>query len=305
MQVIITDGWCLKGRTLYLSGAKLGLGVGFCILISSLVFAGFLYLGSKKWRAVGTEPSGGQEARVIRENLEVMARKMGELSAKLAQVEALADRVSGLAGLNPADAKASGRGGPLVSLNSLEPSVLTSALAAMSQRTDQQQDVMTVLESRLLSDKLRKLMQPTQWPIVGHGLGSRFGWRPDPFTGQSALHTGLDFPADIGTPIVAAAGGLVVAQDFHPAYGNLLEIDHGNDIITRYAHLSRYLVKKGDLIRRGQPIAEVGTTGRSTGAHLHFEVLVQGAYQNPELFLKLGQTPVPPPLPLTAHAMPR
>jgi murein DD-endopeptidase MepM/ murein hydrolase activator NlpD len=115
-----------------------------------------------------------------------------------------------------------------------------------------------------------------------------FGWRIDPFTGRSALHTGLDYQAGHGTPILAAAGGVVVTQEYHPAYGNMVEIDHGNDLITRYAHASKTLVKKGDLIKRGQKIAEVGTTGRSTGAHLHFEVLVQGIPQDPQKFLAAG-----------------
>jgi murein DD-endopeptidase MepM/ murein hydrolase activator NlpD len=103
------------------------------------------------------------------------------------------------------------------------------------------------------------------------------------------LHTGLDFPASHGTPILAAAGGVVVTQEYHSAYGNMVEIDHGNDLITRYAHASRALVKKGDLVKRGQKIAEVGSTGRSTGSHLHFEVLVQGVFQDPQKFLYAGQ----------------
>jgi murein DD-endopeptidase MepM/ murein hydrolase activator NlpD len=103
------------------------------------------------------------------------------------------------------------------------------------------------------------------------------------------LHTGLDFSADPGTPILSAAGGVVVTQEYHAAYGNMIEIDHGNDLVSRYAHASRVFVKKGDLVRRGQKIAEVGTTGRSTGSHLHFEVLVQGVQQDPQKFLQAGQ----------------
>jgi murein DD-endopeptidase MepM/ murein hydrolase activator NlpD len=145
------------------------------------------------------------------------------------------------------------------------------------------------MESRLFDQKIKKLMLPTQQPVVGGILGSPFGWRIDPINGQSALHTGLDFPAAVGTPILAAAGGVVVVQQYHPDYGNMIEIDHGNDLITRYAHASKVLVKKGDLIKRGQKIAEVGTTGRSTGAHLHFEVMVQGVSQDPQKFLMAGK----------------
>jgi len=130
---------------------------------------------------------------------------------------------------------------------------------------------------------------PTEEPVQGGRVGSPFGYRIDPFTGHSALHTGLDFPADIGTPILAAAGGMVVVQEFHPAYGNMIEIDHGNDLITRYAHASVVVVKKGDIVKRGQLVAKVGTTGRSTGPHLHFEVLVSGVPQDPRPFLNAGE----------------
>jgi murein DD-endopeptidase MepM/ murein hydrolase activator NlpD len=102
------------------------------------------------------------------------------------------------------------------------------------------------------------------------------------------LHTGLDFPAEAGTLVHAAAGGVVLLTEFHPEYGKLVELDHGNGLVTRYAHNAKVLVKVGDLIKRGQVISEVGTSGRSTGAHLHFEVLVDGVPQNPAKFLAGG-----------------
>jgi murein DD-endopeptidase MepM/ murein hydrolase activator NlpD len=132
---------------------------------------------------------------------------------------------------------------------------------------------------------------PSSAPVEGP-VGSGFGFRSDPFTGRTALHTGLDFPAEVGTPIVAAAGGVVLSAGPHPQYGQMVEVDHGNGLVTRYAHTSKMLVKQGDFIRRGQKIAEVGNTGRSTGPHLHFEVLVEGVQQNPAKFLQgKGQAP--------------
>jgi len=166
---------------------------------------------------------------------------------------------------------------------------LKTTLSEMDRLADQRTDLMTVIESRLFEQKIKKMMVPTQLPVQTGNLGSYFGWRIDPITGQSALHTGLDFSAETGTSIYSAAGGVVVTQEFHPQYGNMVEIDHGNDLISRYAHASKVLVKKGDLIKRGQKIAEVGTTGRSTGPHLHFEVLVQGVPQDPQKFLKTGR----------------
>ena len=182
-----------------------------------------------------------------------------------------------------------GSGGALVGSRSLTMEELQATLADLDKITDQRVDLMTLMESRLFDQKIKKLMLPTQQPVVGGILGSSFGWRIDPLNGHSALHTGLDFPASNGTPILAAAGGVVVAQEYHPAYGNMVEIDHGNDLVTRYAHASSVLVKKGDLVKRGQKIAEVGSTGRSTGSHLHFEVLVQGVFQDPQKFLTAGQ----------------
>jgi murein DD-endopeptidase MepM/ murein hydrolase activator NlpD len=160
----------------------------------------------------------------------------------------------------------------------------------LEQLTHQRTDLLTVLESRLFDRKMQNLRIPTQRPVTDGDIGSSFGWRLDPFTGRSALHTGLDFAAPVSTPILAAAGGVVVTQELHPEYGNMVEIDHGNQLITRYAHASKVWVKVGDLIKRGQKIAEVGTSGRSTGSHLHFEVLVHGIPQDPQKFL--NQSPL-------------
>jgi hypothetical protein len=212
------------------------------------------------------------------------------MQAKLLQLESLGERVSGLAGVNPADIKAKpGQGGALVLGRDLSMLELQATLNDLDRVANQRADVMTVIESRLFEQKVKKMMVPTQAPVVSANLGSSFGWRIDPITGLSALHTGLDFPAEPGTPIFSAAGGVVVTQEFHAQYGNMIEIDHGNDLVSRYAHASKVFVKKGDLIKRGQKIAEVGTTGRSTGPHLHFEVLVQGVPQDPQKFLNAGR----------------
>jgi murein DD-endopeptidase MepM/ murein hydrolase activator NlpD len=215
------------------------------------------------------------------------------MQARMVQLEALGERVSGLAGVNPSELKVTpGRGGALVSGRSLTLEELQATLADLDRLTEHRSDLMTVMESQLFDQKIRKMMVPTQQPVQNSHLGSAFGWRIDPFTGRSALHTGLDFQADPGTAILAAAG----TQEVHPQDGNMVEIDHGNDLITRYAHASRVWVKKGDLIKRGQKVADVGTTGRSTGPHLHFEVLVQGVPQDPQKFLAAGQNLASPQL---------
>jgi murein DD-endopeptidase MepM/ murein hydrolase activator NlpD len=143
-----------------------------------------------------------------------------------------------------------------------------------------------VLEGLLMQDSANHRFLPTRLPIVDSWYSSNFGYRIDPFTGQHAFHDGVDFPASAGTPIVAAASGKVVFADVHPEYGKLVEIDHGNGLVTRYAHASRVIVRPGDLVLAGQRIATVGSTGRSTGPHLHFEIRLKGVAQNPARFLE-------------------
>lgn len=301
MHLIITDAWLAKSRAIYLSGTKLvvaGFVASFALMLVAAGLYHWVFLkGAREgWPVIGSlvklmvKDEFDQRDRFMRENLDVMAKRLGEMQAKMMQLEALGERVSGLAGVSPAEIKSTmGSGGALVGSRSLTMEELQATLADLDKLTDQRVDLMTVMESRLFDQKIKKLMVPTQQPVAGGILGSSFGWRIDPLNGRSALHTGLDFPSEPGTPIVAAAGGIVVTQEYHPAYGNMVEIDHGNDLITRYAHSSKVLVKKGDLIKRGQKIAEVGTTGRSTGPHLHFEVLVQGVFQDPQKFLMAGR----------------
>ncbi|MEQ1536360.1 MAG: M23 family metallopeptidase [Burkholderiaceae bacterium] len=303
MHLIITDAWMAKSKAMHLSGTKLflaGLLSALCLMLVSVGLYHWVFLTAARegWPIVGSlvklvaKDDSVQRERFLRENLDAMAKKVGEMQAKLLQLDALGERVSGLAGLPVTDTKRAGSGGALVSARPLSMDELQKALNDLEAHTGQRVDMLTVVESRLFDLKIKKLLIPTQHPVASGNLGSSFGWRIDPINGGSALHSGLDFQASTGTPIVAAAGGVVVTQEYHPAYGNMVEIDHGNDLITRYAHASQVFVKKGDLIKRGKKIAEVGTTGRSTGPHLHFEVLVQGVPQDPQKFLTAGQAMV-------------
>lgn len=301
MQMIITDAWMAKSRAIHLSGAKLlasllALSVALIVVSAGLYHWVFLKGAREGWPVIGTlvklviKDEVAQRDRYLRENIEVMAKKLGEMQAKMLQLESLGERVSGLAGVNPADIKLKpGQGGMLIPGRDLTLDELQATLTELDLMANQRTDLMTVIESRLFEQKIKKMMVPTQAPVQSANLGSTFGWRIDPITGRSALHTGLDFPAEPGTPIYSAAGGVVVAQEFHTQYGNMIEIEHGNDLISRYAHASHVFVKKGDLIKRGQKIAEVGNSGRSTGPHLHFEVLVQGVPQDPQKFLNAGR----------------
>jgi murein DD-endopeptidase MepM/ murein hydrolase activator NlpD len=304
MQLIITDPRLSRSYVLQTSPSGVALALaGFFIavtLVSAVIYHWILLKGAREgWPVISqvmrlvVKDEFDQRDRYVRENIEVLAKRMGEMQAKLMQMESLAERVSGLAGLDPAQVRTTpGRGGALVAGRNMNLQDLQNVMDHIEVDTSARNDLMTAIESRLFEQKIKKLMIPTQIPVPEVSTGSGFGWRIDPFTGMSALHQGLDFPAPVGTTVLSAAGGVVVTQEVQPNYGLVIELDHGNDVLTRYAHLSRTFVKKGDLIKRGQKMAEVGNTGRSTGPHLHFEVLVRGVAQDPQKFLAMGRAGV-------------
>jgi murein DD-endopeptidase MepM/ murein hydrolase activator NlpD len=313
MQVLVTHSNMRDSRLFHVNALQIGLASAVLLLLVTLLAAAAYHLVVLKaaregWpvfsqlvQVVGRDDVAQRE-RYLRENLDAMARKVGDMQAKLVQLEAMGDRVSGLAGIRPQElrqlvkpaavVREPGAGGPFVpasaalGLPTLE--TLDQLVTELQVQADQRTDVFTLVESRLFEKRLAALMVPTSRPVDGP-IGSKFGFRSDPFSGRAALHTGLDFPADPGTPIHAAAGGVVLQVEHHPQYGLMVELDHGRGLITRYAHASKSLVNSGDLVKRGQPIAQVGTSGRSTGPHLHFEVLVEGVQQDPGKFLALAE----------------
>ena len=308
MQIMITHGSMARTRVLHfnrlqLAGILAGLVVMLLLLSGTIYHVIFLKAAREGWPVVSqivrlvVRDEFAQRDRFMRENLDAMAEKVGEMQAKLIKLEAIGERVSGLAGVKPEELKQiapaslrGGQGGPFVAARTPSLDQLNGMVSSLDEAAEQSNDLFTMIESRLFENRLAALMVPNSPPIDG-AVGSGFGFRTDPFSGRAALHTGLDFPGDVGEPIRAAAGGVVRSADFHSAYGNLLEIDHGNGLTTRYAHASKILVKAGDLVKRGQVVAQVGTTGRSTGPHLHFEVMVEGVLQNPAKFLA-GKVPV-------------
>lgn len=326
MQIMITHDVSARVRVLQLSRwqlAVLALGLVFVLMLTSGAVYHWFFLKAARegWPVVSSvvkwvvRDEIAQRDRFMRENLDAIAQKVGEVQAKLVRLEAVSERVSGLAGVKPEElrllqqpavgapaprggrsgsggtaAPVGGRGGAYFPLRSPTLEELNDAVAGLDGLSDLHADVFTLIESRLFEERMRGLMVPSATPVDGP-VGSGFGFRSDPITGRTALHTGLDFPAEPGTPIRAAAGGVVLELGVHPEYGQTLELDHGNQLTTLYAHLRRALVKPGDIVRRGQVIAEVGNTGRSTGPHLHFEVLLQGVPQNPARFLAVQPAP--------------
>jgi murein DD-endopeptidase MepM/ murein hydrolase activator NlpD len=227
----------------------------------------------------------------LRQNLNAMAVKLGQMQAQLTRLDALGERLSSLAGFKPQEfrfSEAPGRGGAVSSMaqKDISLSEFSQKLDQLSKEMETRTDYMGILESQLFDARIKKKLIPTIPPVDGGWNASSFGWRIDPFTGMQAMHEGIDFLAEPGTPVFAAAGGVVAFAEMHHQYGNMVEIDHGNEFTTRYAHNSKLVVKRGDLVQRGRKIAEVGSTGRSTGPHLHFEVRYKGVAQNPNRFLQ-------------------
>ena len=311
MQILITTSVLSRPRVMQftpwsLAAALLALTLPLMVVSLLLYHALLLKAAHEHWPIISEavrfveRQELAQRDRYMRENLDAMAVKVGEMQARLLRLETVSDRVAGMAGMKPDELRKieaepkGGAGGPLVStLTTPQPDTRTSAqvLQDLNTRMDglqtldeRQRDILTLIESHLFEKRLDALMVPSIAPVDGP-IGSGFGFRTDPFTHRAALRTGLDFPAEPGTPILAAAGGVVLSAGPHPQYGLLVELDHGNGLVTRYAHTSRMLVRQGDLVKRGQRIADVGNTGRSTGPHLHFEVLVEGVQQNPARFL--------------------
>lgn len=309
MQIIIMHSRLTQAKSLTLSSKHLISFISLIVLLALLgafIFINILarFAGSDSAIVKSILPAtmlssniGGASGNEIylKENLAAMAVKIGEMQAQLIRLDALGERVQGLAGVKPEEfnfKEAPGRGGAEVladvAKSDLNIHDFQASLEVLSKDLSYRSDYLNVVESKLMSFKLQAKLLPTIVPVnVGYNA-STFGRRLDPFSGRTAFHEGMDFSAPNGTPIVAAAGGVVVAAEYHPEFGNMLEIDHGGDMMTRYAHASKLFAKVGDIVKRGQHVANIGSTGRSTGSHLHFEVRIKGVAQNPHKFLNAG-----------------
>jgi len=302
MHIILVSSKLAKPRSLTLTNRHLVAGAVFMALLVFSLTLGLFWITVRhanevKLPLLDSLVSSAQEAQrrkteeFLRENLNAMAVKLGQMQAQLMRLDALGERLSALAGLKPGEFRfneAPGRGG---AVSSIPPQDFSMAefnrhLDQLSRQMENRSDSLGILESQLFDAKVKKKLMPTIPPVDAGWSASSYGWRIDPFNGMLAMHEGVDFPVDIGTPVFAAAGGVVIYSGPHPQYGFLVEIDHGNDFTTRYAHCSRVLVREGEVVQRGIKIAESGSTGRATGPHLHFEVRYRSVAQNPIRFLQ-------------------
>lgn len=297
MQIIVVDKRLARALTLSVTRrhallALLVLSVG--VLLLSGTFSFLTVRAASVFRipilsdviSFVTRVETERKDQLVRDNVSALARKLGEVQAQLMRLDAVGERVSKVAGIRPEEFRFTpGRGGAAGNGGAMTLHDLDIELKQLSNSVDQRADYLSVIEAELLAQQVRQALLPHSKPVSDGFVGSGFGWRPDPFSGEMSHHSGIDFAAPSGTPIHAAAGGVVVVAEYHAVWGNVVEIDHGNAMLTRYAHASRLNVNPGDIVKRGQKLAEVGSTGRSTGPHLHFEVHHRGVAQNPAKFL--------------------
>lgn len=228
-------------------------------------------------------------------HLNALAQRLGHMQAELMRLNALGERLARMGGLDKREfdfSSGPAMGGPegARGLSALSVPDFIKELERVSGQIDTKSKRLDALESSLIDKKLHAAVYPAGWPTDGGWLSSGFGVRSDPFTGRSTLHAGVDIASRFGSPIRAMGDGIVTYAEDRGGYGLTVEITHTSGLVTRYAHTSAILVHTGDRVKKGQNIALVGTTGRSTGPHLHFEVLRNGHATNPIGFLSNPRT---------------
>jgi len=305
LNIIVVSGATARTKSLTLDWRHFAAG-GLTLLILFVIFAlAFNYVALRyaaatehPWLQAIVLADQRQEAlrtqEMVQGHLNAMAVRLGELQARIMRLDGLGERLARIAGLKPQElpslqsGEAPGVGGAESPLpgKTLSVTDFQDVLSKLARQVDDRSEQLGVLEALLVQTSASRKFLPSLPPIVDGWFSSNFGYRIDPFTGMKSFHEGIDFPAEVGTAIVAAASGKVVYSGYQPEYGKMIEIDHGNGLLTRYAHTSQIFVHEGDLVVRGQRLASVGSTGRSTGPHLHFEVRLNGVPQNPARFLE-------------------
>lgn len=226
----------------------------------------------------------------LQDRVDALAMRLGALNAHMIRLNALGKRLTQMANISSrefdfdndppqggSESDGVGRGAEVPDL--------TSMIDTLSRRLDARSAQFSALENVILGQQLSADIKPTGRPVREGYISSYFGERMDPFNGEEAMHKGVDFATEAGSDVLAVASGIVTWSGPREGYGNLVEINHGNGLVTRYAHNARTLVAVGDEVERGQAVAEVGSTGRSTGPHVHFEVLRNGTQIDPMAFV--------------------
>jgi murein DD-endopeptidase MepM/ murein hydrolase activator NlpD len=292
-----------KGRNTTLSQGHLVL-IALVVLVALPVFLGILayqaqdmltaynadsQLSAQRRELAAQRTAIAEAKRNAEAHLNALAQRLGQLQAQVLRLNALGGRLTRMAGLDAREFNFSAdaaMGGPETTIASTSSPQLTSSLERLSQEVERQQERLAALENLLLDRKLNAAVTPSGWPVDGGWISSGFGVRADPFNGHQSMHEGVDIASHMGSPVLAVGDGVVTHSGERAGYGLLVEVTHESGLVTRYAHTSATLVKVGDRVKKGQSIALVGTSGRSTGPHLHFEVVRNGSPVNPMRYLQ-------------------
>jgi murein DD-endopeptidase MepM/ murein hydrolase activator NlpD len=229
--------------------------------------------------------------RDLQERLDALTSRVGQMNAHVIRLDALGRRLTEMANLDKGEFNFDSEpavGGPegLVESATIAAPELTAMLDDLTNQIRDRERQLSVLESMISTRNMSRQVVPDGRPVLQGWISSHFGRRADPFTGRTAYHQGVDFAGPAGSQVVAVASGVVTYSKDRFGYGRTVEINHGNGYVTRYGHNQKALVQVGETVQKGQPIALMGSTGRSTGPHLHFEVLKQGRAVDPMTFVR-------------------
>lgn len=287
----------------------LGIGTAVCLVLAlgAVVFAAYhagirqvpaprdprpdLYAAAWQQAVARQRDEVEDSIRRSENSLNALARRLGELQSEFIRLDALGQRVVDVANLDP-DEFGFGRppavGGPrtVAGRSAHEVNDFVTELESLSAALKDRADKLQAIQATLVDRRLQAAVQPTGKPIKSGWLSSYFGRRIDPFDGRRGMHTGIDFAGRKNSEVVAVAAGVVRWSGVKSGFGKIVEIDHGNGLATRYAHNNKNLVKVGDTVKKGQTIALMGSTGRTTGYHVHFEILKDGRPVNPLKFIR-------------------
>jgi murein DD-endopeptidase MepM/ murein hydrolase activator NlpD len=281
----------------------LGIVAALALAILGTAFALGLQLGGGKGHrlAVGesahwTNILAEQKSQIadlksqLQERVDAMAMRLGEVNAHVIRLDALGKRLTEMADIDNREfdfGRDPPSGGPEADGGGISAQIpdLSAMLKALEQRVDLRDSQLAALENVILARELKEQIHPEGRPVTGGFISSYFGEREDPFSGHEAYHKGVDFAGTAGANVMSVAAGVVTWAGERSGYGNLVEINHGDGYVTRYAHNERTLVTVGQTVKRGEPVALMGSTGRSTGPHVHFEVLRNGRQVDPLSFI--------------------
>ena len=281
----------------------LGLVAALALGILGTAFALGLQLGSGHTRSISLGESthwtailAEQKSQIaelksqLQERVDAMAMRLGEVNAHVIRLDALGKRLTEMADIDNREfdfGRDPPSGGPEGDGEGISAQIpdLSTMLTKLEQRVDLRDSQLAALENVILAKELKEQIHPEGRPVTGGFISSYFGEREDPFSGHEAYHKGVDFAGTAGSHVMAVAAGVVTWAGERTGYGNLVEINHGDGYVTRYAHNERTLVRVGQTVKRGEPVALMGSTGRSTGPHVHFEVIRNGRQVDPLSFI--------------------